>query len=61
MKGATGMINVLAANIGNIVIIAVLIAIVVAAVRSVLKKKGKCSCGCDCGACGSEGSCHCEK
>ena len=50
----------LAANIGTIIICAVLIGIVVLIIAAMVrnKKKGKSPCGCNCGHCPMSGSCH---
>lgn len=54
------MLAFLAANLGNIVVIAVLALVIVLIVRSLIsnKKQGKSSCGCSCAHCPSAGLCH---
>ena len=50
----------ISANIGTIIICAVLLIIVAAIIIGLVKdkKKGKSSCGCNCAHCAMEGSCH---
>ena len=54
------MLDWLAANIANIVIIAVIVAAVVLAIRSIVRSRraGRSSCGCDCSSCGMAARCH---
>ncbi len=54
------MLGFLTANIGTIVVAAVLAVIMFFAVRSVIKgkKKGRCSCGGNCGSCAMGSVCH---
>ena len=53
----------LSANIGNIVVSAILIVIVALSIRSVIKNRrsGKSSCGCGCSHCAMKGRCHPSK
>ena len=50
----------ISANIGTIIICAVLLIIVAAIIIGLVKdkKKGKSSCGCNCAHCAMAGSCH---
>lgn len=50
----------LTANIGTIIICAILIAIIALLIYSMIrdKKKGKSFCGCGCSSCALSGSCH---
>ena len=50
----------LGANIGNIIVIAILLAVIALAVRSIIKdrKSGRGSCGCGCANCAMKGRCH---
>lgn len=50
----------ISANIGTIIICAVLLIIVAAIIIGLVKdkKKGKSSCGCNCARCAMAGSCH---
>ena len=54
------MLEWLSANIGSIIIGAVILVILVLIIRSLLKnkKQGKTSCGCGCSSCLMNGSCH---
>ncbi len=56
------MINFLAANLGTILVSAILIAIVALIIANLVgkKKKGQsaCGCGCGCSNCPSSGICH---
>ncbi len=54
------MLEWLSANIGSIIIGAVILVILVLIIRSLLKnkKQGKTSCGCGCSSCPMSGSCH---
>lgn len=54
------MLAFLAANWGNIIVMAVLALVIVLIVRNLIgnKKKGKSSCGCGCSNCPSAGMCH---
>ena len=56
------MINFLAANLGTILVSAILIAIVALIISNLVgkKKKGQsaCGCGCGCSNCPSSGICH---
>ena len=54
------MLAFLAANLGNIVVIAVLALVIVLIIRSLIgnKKQGKSSCGCGCSNCPSADMCH---
>ena len=54
------MLEFLSANIGTIIVAAILLVIVFFAVRAIVreKKKGQCSCGCNCGSCAMSGVCH---
>ena len=53
----------IAANLGNIIVLAILAVIVAAAVFKLVrdKKKGKSSCGCGCENCGMSESCNTRK
>ena len=53
----------LAANIGTIIVCALLAAIVIAVIVKLRKdrKKGKCTCGCSCAHCAMAGACHKQK
>ena len=54
------MLNFLAKNIGNIVVL-VIVAVIVALIIAKMarnKKNGKSSCGCGCSGCPSAGMCH---
>ena len=53
------MFELISANLGNIVAVAVLLLIVAFAIRSILTKKN--SCGCGCGACPVADTCHKEE
>lgn len=50
----------ISANIGTIIVCAILIAVVALLIWSMIrdKKKGKSSCGCGCSSCALSGSCH---
>ena len=54
------MLTWIAANIGTILISAVLLFVVVLIIVKLVKdkKKGKSSCGCNCAHCAMSGSCH---
>ena len=54
------MFEWIAANIGTIIVCAVLAAIVVAVIVTMVRnrKKGKSSCGCGCSACSMSEFCH---
>lgn len=54
------MLAWISANIGTIIICAVLLIIVAAIIIGLVKdkKKGKSSCGCNCAHCAMAGSCH---
>lgn len=54
------MLQWIAANLGTILICAVLLAAVALILRSLLrqKKQGKSSCGCNCAHCAMHGACH---
>ena len=54
------MLAWISANIGTIIICAVLLIIVAAIIIGLVKdkKKGKSSCGCHCDHCAMAGSCH---
>lgn len=54
------MLAWISANVGTIIICAVLILIVAAIIVGLVKdkKKGKSSCGCNCAHCAMAGSCH---
>ena len=54
------MLSWLSANIGTIIICAVLIAIVAAIIAKLIKdkKNGVSTCGCNCAHCAMAGSCH---
>lgn len=54
------MVEFLTANLGTIVVGAVLLAIVALIIVNMVKdkKKGKNSCGCGCSNCPSSGICH---
>lgn len=51
------------ANLGTIVVCAVLVALVAAAVISMIRNrnKGSTTCGCSCSSCALAGKCHPEK
>ena len=53
----------LSANIGDIIVIAILLIIIGLAVRSIIKdkKSGKGTCGCGCAGCAMHGKCHSDK
>lgn len=57
------MLQWISANLGTIVISAILIAAVALIVRSQIrrKKQGKSSCGCGCSNCAMHGECHTQK
>ena len=57
------MINWLAANWINILVIALVAVAVFFAARSLIKDKkaGKSSCGCNCSHCAMSGKCHSQK
>ena len=54
------MLNFLAANLGNIIVSAILILMVALVIVSLVrkKKKGQTTCGCGCSHCPSAGICH---
>ncbi|MCC8042932.1 MAG: FeoB-associated Cys-rich membrane protein [Oscillospiraceae bacterium] len=54
------MMEFLTANIGTIIVLAVLVLIVALIVRGIVsdKKKGKSSCGAKCGCCPNSALCH---
>jgi hypothetical protein len=54
------MLNFLAANLGNIIVSAILILMVALVIVSLVrkKKKGQTTCGCGCEKCPSAGICH---
>ncbi|MEE1155588.1 MAG: FeoB-associated Cys-rich membrane protein [Acutalibacteraceae bacterium] len=54
------MIEWLSANIGTIIVGAIVLAILLLVVCYLLKnrKQGKTSCGCNCSGCPMSGSCH---
>lgn len=54
------MIEWIVANIGSIIVVAVLAVIVTAIIVNMIrnKKRGKSSCGCGCDGCAFSGSCH---
>ena len=54
------MLNFLAANLGNIIVSAILILMVALVIVNLLrkKKKGQTTCGCGCSNCPSAGICH---
>ncbi len=56
------MLNFLAANLGNIIVSAILIVIVALVIANLVSKKKKgqsaCGCGCGCSNCPSSGICH---
>ncbi len=54
------MLAWLSANVGNIIVLAILSAVVFMAVRSLIKQKksGKGGCGCGCQSCAMQGRCH---
>ena len=60
MKGVGNMLGWLSANVGTIVVLAVLILIVALIIIGMVrnKKNGKSSCGCNCQGCSMSGSCH---
>ncbi len=53
------MLSWLAANLANIIIIAILVVVVTLVIRGMIRdrKAGKSSCGCNCASCASCGSC----
>jgi len=53
------MLSWLAANLANIIIIAILVVVVTLVIRGMIRdrKAGKSSCGCNCASCGACGSC----
>lgn len=57
------MLQWIGANIGNLLLCAVLAAIVILILVHLIrqKKQGKSSCGCGCANCAMRGSCHCRK
>lgn len=57
------MIEWIAANIANIVVILMIAAIVTAVIVKLVrdKRRGKSSCGCSCGGCALSGSCNSKK
>ena len=59
-KGESHMLSWLSANIGTVLVVAVLILIVALIVRSMLrdKKAGRSSCGNNCAHCQMAGQCH---
>lgn len=54
------MFSWIAANIGTVIVCALLLAVVALVVRSMIrnKKQGKSSCGCGCSTCAMGGACH---
>lgn len=54
------MLAWLSANVGNIIVLAILSVVVFMAVRSLIKQKksGKGGCGCGCQSCAMQGRCH---
>ena len=54
------MLNFLAANLGNIIVSAILILIVALVIVNLVrkKKKGQTTCGCGCSHCPSAAICH---
>ena len=54
------MLTFLAANLGYIIVLAVLLLAVVLIIISIIRdrKNGKSSCGCSCAHCPSAGMCH---
>lgn len=53
------MLEWLAANLANLVVLALLAVVVVLVIRSMIRnrKAGKSACGCDCGSCPSACTC----
>lgn len=54
------MFSWLSANIGTIIVSAILIAVITKVIVKLVKdkKKGKSSCGCGCSNCAMSGTCH---
>lgn len=57
------MLDWLASNLINIMVIALVVLAVILAVRILIKDKkaGKSSCGCNCANCAMAGKCHSQK
>lgn len=57
------MIDWISANIGTIIVLAVLAVIVAGIIYKMVKdkKNNKSSCGCNCSGCSMSGSCHYHK
>ena len=57
------MLQWIAANLGSILVCAVLLGIVIGILRYLIrqKKRGGASCGCGCAHCSLNGTCHSDK